>query len=320
MNNTEYVYAVACVRVKETELISQSFTEQLINAASFDEMRQILIDKGFSGFEMTTDASVALSSYMNDTWNYLEEIAPDKKKLEFLIVKNDFHNLKAIIKGITVGTDGRGFCMKPCIIDIDEMYDAVTSKNFDLLPKWIADSAKNGYGLLTSTMDGRLLDMFLDKKSMECMLEFAKEDDFSKRLANETAALTDIKIAFRLAAVNADETLYEYAFCECEGIDTEELKKAAMRGTGQLVTYLSGTQYAFLTESEVAAAVIERRCDNYITEMLDEAKRISFGIEPLIAYYCAREGEAKNIRIIASAKYADMPQSVIRERMRDMYV
>lgn len=318
MNNTEYAYAVACVRVKETELISQAFTEQLINAASFDEMRQILIDKGFSGFETTSDASAALSSYMNDTWNYLEDIAPDKERLEFLIVKNDFHNLKAIIKGIAVDTDGRKFCMKPCIINIDEMYDAVTSKDFDLLPKWIADSAKDGYELLTSTMDGRLLDMFLDKKSMECMLEFAKEDEFSKRLANETAALTDIKIAFRLAAVNADETLYEYAFCECEGVDTEELKKAAMRGTEQLVTYLSGTQYAFLTE--VSAAAIERRCDNYITEMLDEAKRISFGIEPLIAYYCAREDEAKNIRIIASAKYAGMPQNVIRERMRDMYV
>lgn len=320
MDNTEYAYAVACIRVKETELISQAFTEQLINAATFDEVRQILVDKGFSEFEATTDASAATSSYMSDTWDYLADIAPDKKKLEFLIIKNDFHNLKAIIKGIVTGLDGRRFCIRPCVIDPEDMYDAVTSKNFDLLPKWISDSASDGYELLTSTMDGRIFDMFLDKKSMECILEFASDDEFSKRLANETAALTDIKIAFRLAAVNADEVIYEYAFCECKDIDTEELKKASMRGTEQLVTYLSGTQYAFLTESEISPAAIERKCDNHITALLDDARRISFGIEPLIAYYYAREDEVKNIRIIASAKYAGMPQSVIRERMRDMYV
>lgn len=319
MKDTDYAYAAANVRTMETELLSQSFIDQLITADSFENVRQILIDKGFSGFEKTSDASEALADYMTDTWDYLTEIAPDKQALEFLVVRNDFHNLKSVTKGIAASSDGRKNCIKPCLIDIELLYDSVKNKEFENLPKWIADIARDGYELLTSSMDGQIFDMFIDKASLETMIAFAGGNAFSKKLANEIAALTDIKIAYRLSKTSANEVVYKYAFAECEELDAALLAAAAQRGREQVIAYIENTEFAYLAGMKSAAS-LERECDNRIMEMLDSAKRISFGIEPLIAYYHARMAEWTNLRIIVSAKHAGLPPEAVKERMRDIYV
>lgn len=323
MNDTEFAYAVANVRAKENELLPLSFMDQLINSGSYDNAKRILVDKGFTRFENISDPSDALSDYMTNTWDYLMEISPDKDALYFLIVKNDFHNLKSIIKGIVSNNDGRLYCIRPCIIDIDVMYDAVRNKKFDILPKWISTVAEKGYELLTSTMDGQIFDMYADQSSLEAMISFAYESGygFSEEFSNTVAALTDIKIALRMADFSNNEALMEYAFCECDGIDTIALKKAVQKGRDEVVSFIAGTEYADIAlKAFESVSDFERECDNFLMNMLDNAKRVSFGIEPLIAYYYARETEWKNLRIAVSAIHSGMSADAVSERMRELYV
>lgn len=319
MKDTDYAFAAANIRTAEKDLLSRSFIEQLINSENYDDVRRALIDKGFSEFESTDDADKALSDYMEKTWDYLSEIAPDISELEFMIVKNDFHNLKAITKGIISAVDGRKFCIKPCITDIEMMYDCITSKNFDALPQMISETAKSGYELLTSTMDGQLFDMFIDSASLEATVHLARGNAFSKKIADAACAYANIKIAMRLAKTSANDVVYSYAFSECEDLDTDELAKAARRGYEQVITYLENSEYSYLAQLKSQAA-IERECDDRIMKILSEAKLVGFGIEPLIAYYYARAAEWANLRIILSAKRAGFSNDAIKERMRDIYV
>ena len=69
-----------------------------------------------------------------------------------------------------------------------------------------------------------------------------------------------------------------------------------------------------------SAGVLEKLVDNYIMNMMKEAKMIPFGGEPLLAYIYAKETEIKVVRIIMVGKLNNIAEEVIRERLRDIYV
>ena len=46
----------------------------------------------------------------------------------------------------------------------------------------------------------------------------------------------------------------------------------------------------------------------------------AFGIEPLAAYYIAKEAEIKDIRILTVCKESGTDNTAITERMRKLYV
>lgn len=305
MKDTSYAYAVANVRAREPYLLSKSFMEQLADCTDYDEVKNMLADIGSDSF----------NEYMEKTWDFLKEIAPDTKELEFLIVKNDFHNLKAIIKGMISGHDGLEYCIKPCIIKPDNLSEAINQRDFESLPSWINKTAEEGYKLLTSTMDGQLFDMFVDKASLEAIKKFAHcgESDFVNEFAELFVAITNIKIAVRVAGSKKIE-----GFCECGTLDIDELKKAVLKGIDAVWEYIRTTKYSALYNN--SAGEFERECDNMLTEFLDGARHTSFGPQPLICYYFARETEWKMLRIITSCKHMGLDREIITERMRELYV
>lgn len=314
MNNTEYAFAVANVRAAENELLSGAFIEQLIEARDYEEALRLLSDKGF---DITVDP---LDGYMEGVWEYLNEIAPDREALKFLAVRNDFHNLKAILKGMIANLDGREYCLTPCLIPQDELYSALSAREFDSLPDFISDTAGRSYELLTTTADGRLSDVFIDARSYDAMLSLAEGNEFSERLADELASLANIRIAVRAAKTAADETVLNLSFCNSRSIDGEVLKKAALRGLEQVSAYIGDSSYTSLSDILSNSAQLEKECDNRISAVLSEASRISFGIEPLAAYFFAKSAELTNLRLILRAKHAGLSAEIIRERLRETYV
>jgi V/A-type H+-transporting ATPase subunit C len=55
-------------------------------------------------------------------------------------------------------------------------------------------------------------------------------------------------------------------------------------------------------------------------KLIRDAKYVTFGPEPILAYIYAKESEIKNLRIIMVGKINNIPSEVIRERLREVYV
>ena len=64
---------------------------------------------------------------------------------------------------------------------------------------------------------------------------------------------------------------------------------------------------------------LEKLCDDILIEQVREARGITFGIEPLVAFLISRQMEIKCIRILMTGKLAGMDPQIIRERMRETY-
>ena len=88
-----------------------------------------------------------------------------------------------------------------------------------------------------------------------------------------------------------------------------------------MLAYLENTEYSeaakLLRESP---AKFEKWCDDVIIDIAEEARMLSFGYEPLAAYYLAKESEIKNVRILSVCKEFGADRDTITERMRKLYV
>ncbi|MCD6420186.1 MAG: V-type ATPase subunit, partial [Synergistetes bacterium] len=72
-------------------------------------------------------------------------------------------------------------------------------------------------------------------------------------------------------------------------------------------------------EEKRSLAVIEKQVDNYLVSFVDRCKYIMFGIEPVVAFWIAKEIEIKNLRVIITGKRAGIPDELLKERLRDVY-
>ncbi len=70
--------------------------------------------------------------------------------------------------------------------------------------------------------------------------------------------------------------------------------------------------------SGAGMTAFERACDNAVGEYLSDARLVSYGSEPLIAYMAAVEGEITAARMILTGRLSGIAPGVIRERLRDL--
>jgi V/A-type H+-transporting ATPase subunit C len=322
MKETEFVNAVATVRAYETKLLNSADVENLISAQSFDDAVKMLNDRGFADFE-NRDENEVLSEKQIEAYNFLQNISPDKHILDFLIVKNDFHNIKAFLKALVSENDPKKYYIFPSVTDVDLIEEAISEKKFDILPLYMKEFVEEGYDLITRTLDGQLLDVYLDKASLEATLKFAEDTDcdFAKKLAETLVATANIKIATRCVKTGKDIDFLQRVIAECKTLNKKDLIKATLGGMKDLYEFVEKSEYSNLADKlEISLTAFEKAVDDTIIEYVKRAKYQSFGPNPLIAYYLAKEAEIKTVRIILSCKYNGLSDDKIRERMRNLYV
>ncbi len=322
MKDTEFAYAVARIRANEYRLLSSNTIESLIGASDYKEALKILSESGYDNINSDNEDEV-LTRVQRQAFDLVCESAPDKSCLDFLIVKNDFHNLKAILKCIYSGTSPDLYLLTPSIVEPSVLKTAVESKDYSLLPEYLSDTAKRAYELLMLTGDGQSLEVYLDKKGIEASVYLSKQtkDEFSIGLSLVMAYLANIKIALRCLRTGKKSDFVSEALADVEDFDKKALCEAVSLGEEELCRFVRSLGYEVLAESiKKGYAAFEKVSDDMIIERVKEAKYKSLGVSPLAAYYFAADAEVRSVRIILSCKKNGFNSENIRERVRELYV
>ncbi len=321
----DYTYAVARIRGNELTLFSQATMEQLMACKTYSDALQFLDEKGWGYPDQELTAENLLDAETEKTWGLIGEITEDMSAFDVFRIADDYHNLKAAIKLAFTNSDLdtsrvylTGGTIDPVVIE-----RAARERDFSALPQEMAHAAEEAQNTLLHTGDGQLLDMILDRASLEAVYAAGKnaEHEVLREYASLTVAAADIKIAVRCGQVGKSLEFTQRALAECDELDTKALAQAALNGTESVADYLAGTDYAAAADAlKESPAAFERWCDNLIIENMKPQKFESFSIGPLAAYILARQNEIKCVRMILSGKQNELPDEVIRERLREMYV
>ena len=323
MKDTEFAFAVAKIRSNENKLLSHAVMDSLVGADSYDDCIRILSEAGYGDFS-SKDSDVILAEKQKEAFNLIYDSCPDKSCIDFLIVKNDFHNFKAILKCLVAHDDRMDeLLLSPTVCDKELAKKAVMQKQFDLLPKLFSETCAKAYDVLTRTLDGQLCEIILDKACIESMITLAKDsgDEFSISLAEKMAAVSNIKIALRCIRTGKDAEFMKQAFANCSLIDADKLTEASLSGEQALMEYASFVGFAAVASKiPLGYAAFEKECDDILIDCVKDAKFKALGIAPVVAYYFASESEIKTVRIILSCKKNGFGADIIRERVRKLYV
>lgn len=322
MKDTEFAFAVAKIRANESKLLSGDVIENLISAQNYEMCMKLLKDASFIDSDVQNIDEV-LDKKLMDAYALVIDVAPEKNCLDFLVVQNDFHNVKCAIKSFILKKDAQKLFVKPCICDTQTVKRAIEKKDFSILPEFLRKAAQEAFDATLKTMDGQVCDIILDKYALCEKLRLAKvlDNALCLKIANLMIAIADIKIAIRAVRTGKDRTFFEDSICECDCFDKNDLINASLESEEKLLSFLKDKGFEKLTTAiKKSLSLFEKEADNMLLNLVSDAKYNSFGPSPLIAYCLAFESQIKNVRIILSCKYNGYDVKEIRERVRDCYV
>ncbi len=314
-----FAFASGAVRALENGLLNRSFFNTLSQAEP-GEMRKMLIDRGFTGFEKTADPDEALRDRMETVYAELLPYLADESVLDAGLLPHDFHNLKVALKGLIRGGKRQDLFLLPAKCDPDEMWEAVSGKAWDDLPPFLREAAREGYEILTQTGSGQMLDLELDRRCLTAVLEAAgRVGGLARRWAERFVIYADLKTALRLSRQDPGEALIRCALAPVPGLDTAALAEAIPAGEGATCALIREKFDELPDPESASAAALEKAMEDRLTELLTEARSVPCGPEVPLAYYLARETERKNVCILVSAALAGRRGTSMTERLREPY-
>lgn len=327
MKETDYAFSVAVIRSKENSLLTKSDMDNLIDAPSFSEAKAILESKGYKDMDYE-NINDSLHKKTQEIWAFLEETVPSIDVFSFLVLKNDFHNLKVILKSKVMNLNEVEFqednnFLLPSLISPKELMEKVNNKGFESLPSFIQNAALEGYDILVRTKDSMVAELVIDKYCLDNILKEAKKtkNDFIISYATTMASFANIKTAYRLAKSNRAKEIIESALCHVKEPERDMLIESSEKGVKDLLNFLSTTTFsdmACLLKDSIT--LYEKEWEERILNMCLKVRNNILGPEAIIAYYQAKEIEMMNIRIIMFCKHNGIGSDSIRERVRRIYV
>ena len=321
MKDMDYIFAVARIRANETRLLTQQELNTVISAAGYDDAVRRLNDKGYN--IDGADYGTALNEKLNKEWELIFSLLPDKNEFNSIILRNDFKNLKVILKALVCEKETDGLFSSPSVYNPDEIKKLVFENRNDLLPLPLQHCERSARRILNQTGFAQLADSVIDRAAMEWAIKEAKKADngIMLEVAEASAAVADIKILYRCILSQKAESFMLRCVCECDAFEKDGIIKAAANGMEAFITFISHTKYSLLVPAlKEGSTVFEKECDDTLMKVLYKGKYEAFGISPLAAYYFAVNTEIMNVRIILSAKKNGLSEDTIRERMRMLYV
>lgn len=307
MKDVEYVYAVSYIKTLENKMLSRSDMQALISADGVDSAKRFLTEHGWRG-ERTDEL---LKNELESAWKKAYEVCPKEAPIDLLLYENDFHNLKTVLKALVQNEKWEKMTLSPYTVSPADIETAIKSKNTDELPDHLKKVTEEAYKLITSTMDGQLAEIFIDKAEHIAVLEGAKrtKSEFLIGWAELLIELSDYKTAWRCALGKKTADFVKNALIRP--------KDALLDNVGAVIEEIKKNYPDADTET---ISAFEKWCDNKKLTYVKRAKAESFGFAPIMAFLIGKSFEVQAVRIILTCKENGLSEEIIKERLRDAYV
>ena len=333
MDIMQFTQVIPRLRVLETRLLDKTKLDRMIDSNSAEDALKVLQETEYanvmSNIKRPEDYEEILSAELKRIYHEMYDMSPSKELIDLMGIRYDYHNLKVIIKGMFLKKDLSDMFISVGRIDPFKLKLSIESGNLSDLSKVMRNAVEETIDDFNSKQDPQRIDIILDKYMFEEMKHVAKElnDTFTEKYVKAQIDLTNVKTLLRVKKQNKGREFLLSVLIDGGKIDKDVLVSLLNDANENIFSKLSHTDYADVLKNGVedytksgSAGVLEKLVDNYIMNMMKEAKMIPFGGEPLLAYIYAKETEIKVVRIIMVGKLNNIAEEVIRERLRDIYV
>ncbi|GFI62556.1 V-type sodium ATPase subunit C [Clostridiales bacterium] len=319
-----YPFAVAVVRSKENNLISKEKLIQMADAPTPEDALRVLTENGYGELPAGEihDFEKLLSAQLSDMYKSVAGLIPEEKVVDVFLYKNDYHNIKVLIKQELSGIAGESYLIDGGTVPVETLKNAFLERKFTDMLDIDVKAIEEAMEEYAKTKDGRCIDLILDKACFETMSMAAgrTKNAYVIEYVKLLADVTNIKTFVRVKRPNKSFKLFEEAYVPGGRLGIDTFVKAYESDSPQ--TVLSDAGYKQLCEDCMTCSFteFEKNCDNFLMSYVQDAKYKSLTLEPIVGYILGKETEIKCVRIIMTCKLNNIDTETIKERVREAYV
>lgn len=333
MDTLQFAQTISRIRVLETRLLNKIKIDKMLEAESYSESFKVLLDSEYLGaiesVDNNEDYEKILNYELSRVYREVYKMSPKSELVDLMSIKYDYHNIKVLLKGMFLKKDLSDILLNIGSLDVKLLQSSIESNDFSNYNKIRRLAIEQSIEDFNSEKDPQRIDIILDKYMFEEMRLIAKtlEYNFITKYVKSLIDLNNIKTLLRVKKQGKGIEFLKLVMIDGGAIDKLKLLDFFKTEGESLADILRYTDYfnglalgiEDYTKNE-SISLLEKLIDNYIMNMMKNAKMVPFGMESIIAYIYAKETEAQIIRIILAYKQNDIANEVIMERLRDIYV
>lgn len=315
IDSTKYAYSVGRVRVAENYMMDEVKLLRLVDAPDIKEAQKILIE---CRYREEDDYMDMLDHEHKALYSYIRSIIPDLDIFNLFFYKYDTHNIKVLLKSEFLEKPHDEIASDVGVFDYETLKSFIHNRNFDSLPKRIADGILQSIDDFSKTNDPQLIDLIMDKAYYTYFNETISKahDAFLKEFMIIRTDLLNLKAFLRIKRVFQNESFLARTLIPNGSISLEQLETLYQLDEQEFFNYIKNTRYSSIFQT----GDIEKNCDDYITAFLKSKKYDPTGIAPVLGYMLGKETEIKNARIVMMGKANRISKDKTKERLRMCYV
>jgi V/A-type H+-transporting ATPase subunit C len=318
--DVRYGFADGRVRALENTLLDRQRYDRLVRASGPTEFQSILADTVY-GHHLSDEGGANVERALDlagvSFYGFIEQHTHDTWVLRWFRQRADFYNLKIAVKGKLAG---RGPATGNLLGGGDwaqEQLVALASGEEGAEPKVVRDAVQKVLDEID--VEPAAVDAALDRVAQEQQLALAAGSAFVSGYLAVHADVENIRSFVRARALGENKAVFQQAFLPGGTLLEGQLVELWSEELDAVAGRLRMTRYARLVEDGVAGVRqgtmlrLERLGREHKLAFLLRARYMTFGYEPLVAYYLFRENEITNLRQLYAAKEARLVENLCRE-------
>ena len=331
LQDTDYAYAVARIRAIEKKLLDKNNFERMAEAKSPEDALKIVFDAGYGAVGADMSNPLEYENLLKDeqrkAYALLRETSPNPAIFDIFFLRDDYHNIKVIIKGEFSDGYDDGILSGSGTIPANKIKLMLRERSFADMPPEMRRAVEECLDVFNRTGDPQMIDFILDKACFAQMKELASKTG-NAFLIGLTVILIDIaniKSFLRVKRLGRAWDLLGKAFIPGGMLDKKLFEECLNEPIENFEAALNLKPYSTLAvgidtfKNAGSFSKFEQLADNHILSYARKALYKPMGPEPLIGYLIGKENEIKNIRIIMVGKINGIPADAIKDRLRDSY-
>ncbi len=326
----QYIYSIGRVKELEKGLLIETNLDRVLEA---DDPLSVLRSVGFFKATEEHDEHESLDEIFRrervHNRRQLHELVADSPLEDIFLLPYDIQNIKLFLKGkLASNLAVKDIAVEEGKFRKSELLDAIYEDLPTDIPLSIVDEVKAITEEFQSTRRFALVDYHLDRRLRILQLEIARNAksnfivEYIQRLSDIQNITATIRRRIHLLG---HESLLE-ALLDTGTIAPSFFEKIYDIGWESVITAFKPTEYDKAVTK--ALSQVEQRnflptldfwCSSYMIEFLRRTKQICFGIEPVLAFYLARDHELKIVHAILNGKRFTYSQEKLKIRMKELY-
>lgn len=325
--DTRYAFAVGRIRALETQLLAPHRVARFLETKDADELLRGFQDTGYSPYLPSEPIHYedAIKGARQELYNLAGKLILDDIFTQALKLRYDYHNVKVLLKSAIGEKPYSGLLSDLGNVPRQEIetvfQEEVYYKLKFLLPQAIAVAVADYY----ASKDPKIIDIILDKYYYYYLSKIT-ENVFFNTIIKIQIDLINLKTELRIKWLKEEKSLFAKAFIPGGYLELARFFNSFDEPIDAIPRYFEVTPYASIFDEGVSFltaknsfARLEKLCDDHLTEFLRCSKFLAFGVEPILAYFYAKENEFKILRMLFVSKINAVPDEIVRERLPEVY-